>query len=79
MPIIYRGNGWYIEVRKENNHEKPHFHGISSDGEISISLEGKILAGRFRDKKKQTEALTWVKERAEILESVWREANVQDL
>lgn len=76
MPIIFRGKGFYIEMRKENNHELPHFHAISPDGDISISLDGSILAGKFKDKQKQKEAVRWVIERAEILEAVWREANV---
>lgn len=78
MPIEYRGNGFYIEIRyREKGHNKPHVHAIEkgTDKSVSIGIEdAKPIIGKISTKK-QKEAIRIVEKMREYFMTKWKEVN----
>lgn len=66
-------HGVMFEIRtKERGHNMPHVHAHYSGEDVSIALNGEVLAGGIKDKK-QKEAIKWVLENARMLQERWEE------
>ena len=58
-----------------NDHNPPHFHIVTPDGEAIVDLNSmNIIRGRLRSKDLRT-ALNWARQHAEELHDAWNELN----
>lgn len=61
MPTCTILNGIRIEMRsQEKGHNIPHVHALKGDTDVSISLDGYLLAGNFKSKKDKETVLQWI-------------------
>lgn len=68
-------SGVRFEVRpRENGHNIPHIHAHYDGRNVSIALNGSVLAGEISPKK-QKAAIEWVKTNKEIVEARWKEVH----
>lgn len=77
MPIwTVKGiGGVRFEVRlRENGHNIPHIHAHYAGRNVSIALDGSILAGEIAPKK-QKAVIEWVKANKEEVETKWKEVH----
>lgn len=77
MPEIDRIGKVIITMNYKDNeqHHLPHFHVRYGHFKASISLDGKLLAGKL-DSKKFKEVLKWLDENKEEVAELWRKAVV---
>lgn len=74
MPTCTTINGIKIEMRlRENGHNIPHVHAKKGDSNVSISLDGYILAGNFKSRKDKEAVLHWIIANKEHLMDKWKE------
>lgn len=74
MPTCTLINGIRIEIRiRENGHNIPHVHAKKGDNDVSIALDGYILAGNFKSKKDKDTVLQWITTNKEYLMNKWKE------
>jgi hypothetical protein len=75
MPTVFRENGFDFRIYF-NDHSPPHVHALKAEGEIKISIEGKIpyLLSNDRMKLKDIrQALLTVERHQAKLLAYWRE------
>lgn len=74
MPTCTILNGIRIEIRsREKGHNIPHVHALKGDTDVSISLDGCILAGNFKSKKDKETVLQWIATNKQYLMDKWKE------
>ena len=74
LPTCIVINGISIEMRvRENGHNIPHVHAKKNGQEISISLDGRIIVGKFKNRKDEDIATEYVKQNQKSLEAKWKE------
>jgi hypothetical protein len=75
MPTIHAGNGWKITMYAAD-HNPPHFHIITPDGEAQIKLSNLVMMrGRISRKAFQA-ACAWAEQNKAILEDAWLKFHV---
>lgn len=68
-------DGVRFEVRtRENGHNVPHIHAHYAGCNVSIALNGSVLAGKITPKK-QKAAIEWVKANREEVEARWKDVH----
>ncbi len=77
MPLISSFAGILIYMFKELNspHSIPHVHVVFGNQKLSITFEGKILAGELLPKKKQKLLEAWLLNREDELIASWKALN----
>lgn len=72
MPTIHDFGGFKVVIYFDD-HNPPHFHVISKDEEVMVSIASlDVLAGSMNRKRLGT-ALAWAEENREILFDKWHE------
>lgn len=58
-----------------DDHNPPHFHAVTPDGEVLIAIfDLAVMAGRI-DRRSLDIALVWARENRALLETEWRRIN----